>query len=122
MVRNEGHFKVYNFADGQAFEPDFVLFLKEKNGQLLTFQVFIEPKGKFLKEHDKWKEQFLVEIRKQFADSVIILNADTKYRLVGVPFYNTEDENEFKTTLFDTLLPLNPEISQFEEEDELTKL
>jgi len=103
LIRNEGHFKVYNFADGQAFEPDFVLFLREKSGKILTFQVFIEPKGKHLKEHDRWKEQFLKEIREQFADKVLTLNADTKYRLVGVPFYNTEDENEFKATLFDAL-------------------
>jgi type III restriction enzyme len=103
LVRNEGHFKVYNFADGQAFEPDFVLFLRQKSGKLLTYQVFIEPKGKHLKEHDKWKEQFLKEIREQFADKVLTLNADTKYRLVGVPFYNTEDENEFKATLFEAL-------------------
>jgi type III restriction enzyme len=103
LVRNEGHFKLYNFADGQAFEPDFVLFLRQKSGKLLTYQVFIEPKGKHLKEHDKWKEQLLKEIREQFADKVLTLNADTKYRLVGVPFYNTEDENEFKSTLYEAL-------------------
>ena len=54
LVRNERHFKVYSFSDGQAFEPDFVLFLREKTGNLLTYQIFIEPKGKHLKEHDKW--------------------------------------------------------------------
>lgn len=104
LVRNEGHFKVYNFADGHAFEPDFVLFLRQKSGVMLTYQVFIEPKGKHLKEHDKWKEQFLKEIREQFAHKVLTLNADTKYRLVGVPFYNTENENEFKETLFNVLV------------------
>lgn len=103
LIRNEGHFKIYNFADGEAFEPDFVLFLRDKSGKVLMYQVFIEPKGKHLKEHDKWKEQFLKEIREQFTDKVLTLNADTKYRLVGVPFYNTEDENEFKATLFDAL-------------------
>ena len=46
LVRNERHFKIYSFEDGQAFEPDFVLFLREKNGNMLTYQVFIEPKGK----------------------------------------------------------------------------
>lgn len=35
LVRNEGHFKVYNFADGQAFEPDFVLSLRQKSGKRL---------------------------------------------------------------------------------------
>jgi type III restriction enzyme len=103
LVRNEGHFKVYNFADGQAFEPDFVLFLRQKSKKILTYQVFIEPKGKHLKEHDKWKERLLKEIREQFAAKVLTLNADTNCRLVGVPFYNTEDENEFKATLFESL-------------------
>jgi len=56
LVRNEGHFRIYNFSDGRSFEPDFVLFLRQKTGKLLTYQVFIEPKGKYLKEHDKWKE------------------------------------------------------------------
>jgi type III restriction enzyme len=103
LMRNESYFKVYNFADGQAFEPDFVLFLRQKTREILTYQVFIEPKGKHLKEHDKWKEKFLKEIRGQFAGKVLTLNVDTKYRLVGVPFYNTEDENEFKKSLFEAL-------------------
>jgi type III restriction enzyme len=103
LIRNEGHFKIYNFADGQAFEPDFVLFLREITGKVLTYQVFIEPKGKYLKEHDKWKEQFLREIREQFASRIFELDTNTRYRLVGVPFYNTEDENEFKAALLDVL-------------------
>ena len=45
LARNERHFKIYNFDDGQAFEPDFVLFLREKDGNLLTYQMFVEPKG-----------------------------------------------------------------------------
>ena len=48
LIRNERHFKIYNFDDGQAFEPDFVLFLRQKNGNTLTYQLFIEPKGKFI--------------------------------------------------------------------------
>lgn len=49
LLRNEGHFAIYNFSDGQAFQPDFVLFLREKGGGLLIYQLFIEPKGKHLK-------------------------------------------------------------------------
>lgn len=101
LMRNEGNFKIYNFTDGQAFEPDFVLFLRRRNRKFLTYQVFIEPKGRHLKERDKWKEQFLKEIREQFAESVLILKPGTKYRLIGAPFYNNEDENEFKTALFE---------------------
>jgi type III restriction enzyme len=99
LVRNEGHFKIYNFSDGRSFEPDFVLFLREKTGKLLTYQVFVEPKGKYLKEHDKWKEEFLKEIREEFADKVLKIDGDSKYRLIGVPFYNNQDENQFKDSL-----------------------
>ena len=49
LLRNERHFKIYNFDDGQAFQPDFVLFLREQDGNMLTYQMFIEPKGKHLK-------------------------------------------------------------------------
>ena len=59
LVRNERHFKIYSFDDGQAFEPDFVLFLREKNGNTLVRQIFIEPKGKYLQKHEKWKADFL---------------------------------------------------------------
>lgn len=98
LVRNEGHFKIYNFSDGQAFEPDFVLFLREKSGKLLTYQLFIEPKGKHLKEHDRWKETFLKEITKEFYGKSLTFE-DKKYRLIGVPFYNNEDENQFRANL-----------------------
>lgn len=98
LVRNEGHFKIFNFSDGQAFEPDFVLFLCEKSGEPLIYQLFIEPKGKHLKEHDRWKESFLKDITSQF-DGKYIQFEDKKYRLIGVPFYNNDDENEFRTKL-----------------------
>ncbi|MGD9489194.1 MAG: DEAD/DEAH box helicase family protein [Calditrichaceae bacterium] len=103
LIRNENHFKIYNFSDGRAFEPDFVLFLKEKAGQLLTYQLFVEPKGKHLKEHDKWKQDFLKEISKRFAGKLLDFSKSKKYRLIGVPFYNNEDENKFKQHLFDSL-------------------
>jgi type III restriction enzyme len=99
LLRNEGHFAIYNFSDGQAFQPDFVLFLREeKNGQLLVYQLFIEPKGKHLKEHDRWKETFLKEITSEFGSKRLTFD-DKKYRLIGVPFYNNEDENQFRTSL-----------------------
>ena len=37
--------------------------LQAKRGEELTYQVFIEPKGNHLVAHDKWKEDFLKEIR-----------------------------------------------------------
>ncbi|MCD6327686.1 DEAD/DEAH box helicase family protein [bacterium] len=98
LLRNEGHFAIYNFADGRPFQPDFVLFLREKGGELLIYQLFIEPKGEHLKEHDRWKETFLREITSAF-DGKPITFADKKYRLIGPPFYNKGNENEFIRSL-----------------------
>jgi len=106
LIRNERHFKIFSFSDGQAFEPDFVLFLQEKNGGMLTYQIFIEPKGKHLKEYDKWKEKFLKEIIKKYKDKILEFKTQRKaqrYRLVGVPFYNNTDENQFRQSLYEAI-------------------
>jgi len=106
LIRNERHFKIYSFSDGQAFEPDFVLFLREKDGNMLTYQIFIEPKGKHLKEHDKWKQEFLKEITEKFEGKTLEFKTQQKtqkYRLVGVPFYNNENENKFKQSLYEVV-------------------
>ncbi len=99
LVRNEGHFAIYNFSDGRTFQPDFVLFLHEKNGKSLTYQLFIEPKGGHLKEHDLWKNNFLKEIKQEFGSKILKFEDKSKYRLIGVPFYNNEDENAFRESL-----------------------
>ena len=91
LLRNERELKIYNSC-GDAFEPDFILFCKQKTKQPLTFQVFIEPKGDHLLKHDKWKEDFLEEIR----DEKYVITIDTdKYLITGIPFYNRGRENEF---------------------------
>ncbi|MDP2898224.1 MAG: type III deoxyribonuclease, partial [bacterium] len=98
LLRNEGHFAIYNFADGQRFEPDFVLFLRQKSGEFLIYQLFIEPKARYITEHDRWKETFLKEVTSEFHGKRLTLE-DKRYRLVGVPFYNNEDENLFRASL-----------------------
>ncbi|MCD6113173.1 MAG: DEAD/DEAH box helicase family protein [Bacteroidales bacterium] len=103
LIRNEREIKIIDNL-GRAFEPDFVLFCKQKAGNELTYQVFIEPKGNHLKAHDKWKEDFLKEIRDK--KEVIEIHSD-KYLITGVPFYNNENENEFKETLENTLNEAN---------------
>ncbi len=102
LLRNESHFSIYNFDDGRAFQPDFVLFLREKSGELLVYQLFIEPKGRHIKEHDIWKEDFLKEITTQYERKILNFD-DKKYRLIGVPFYNAKDENEFREGLEEVL-------------------
>lgn len=99
LIRNEREIKIIDKL-GRAFEPDFVLFCKEKKGEELTYQVFIEPKGNHLLSHDKWKEDFLKEIKSE--EKTIIINTD-KYLITGVPFYNNENENEFKKSLEEVL-------------------
>ena len=102
LIRNERHFALYNFSDGRAFEPDFVLFLGKTNGESLTYQLFIEPKGKHLEDQDRWKEDFLKEICAECHHTTVIENSE--YRVIGVPtFYNSERENDFKAKLNQTL-------------------
>ena len=98
LVRNERHFKIYSICDGHAFEPDFVLFLRAKIGEMLTYQIFIEPKGRHLQEHERWKEDFLKQIKEKSSGKLLEFQTK-KYQVVGVPFYNNENENEFWATL-----------------------
>jgi type III restriction enzyme len=99
LIRNEREIKIIDKL-GRAFEPDFVLFCKQKKGKELTYQVFIEPKGAHLIANDKWKEEFLKQIREE--EKTIKIDTDN-YVITGVPFYNYANENEFKKTLEDTL-------------------
>lgn len=104
LIRNELHFKIYNFEDGQAFAPDFVLFLRDNKGKNLTYQIFIEPKGKHLEKVDEWKEKFLIQIQEKFKINNLSKFVETKkYKIVGVPFYNQLDENEFKEGLIKSI-------------------
>lgn len=106
LLRNERVFKIYRFSDGKAVEPDFVLFLTEKDTKkALSFQLFVEPKGQHLLKTDQWKEDFLKEIESHF--KIVDLFEADKYRLVGLPFYNEIlTKQEFKNT-FDEILKLH---------------
>ena len=107
LLRNENHFAIYNFSDGQAFYPDFALFLQEKKGKLVCYQFFVEPKGKFLQAHDQWKEDFMRDITTKFNDRLLTFE-NTKYRLIGLPFYNEENENPFWDALNAALTIMPP--------------
>lgn len=107
LLRNEGHFFIYNFFDGKPFQPDFVLFLREKSGNALSYQLFIEPKGGHLAANDRWKEEFLAKIRVEFQSK--ILTENSKYRVIGVPsFYHERYENQFKDDLNAALTDTSP--------------
>lgn len=100
LIRNEREIKIFDKL-GRAFEPDFLLFCKQRDGEQMTFQVFIEPKGNHLLGHDKWKEGFLNEIR--IEQKTFKIDTDT-YLITAVPFYNNDNENDFKASLEGVLL------------------
>lgn len=90
LVRNERQLVLYSFDGGERFEPDYLMFLRKKNTiGYEQYQVFVEPKGNHLIAQDKWKEDFLLQIKergipqKTFAD-------DTEYHVWGFPFFNQQ--------------------------------
>lgn len=89
LLRNEKAVTIYSFADGQPFEPDFILLTKDKKGTQ-SWQLFIEPKGGQLLAKDKPKQDFLEEITARNIAKVLADNS--KMRIIGMPFYN-EDTN-----------------------------
>ena len=110
LLRNERFFKIYNFDDGNAFEPDFLLLLKKKNGKILIYQVFIEAKGdqfkdnqgKFENSKEGWKQEFLFKIEK---DGKLNLNFENKnFKIIGFPFYNKKLQKDFEKALEEKIL------------------
>lgn len=94
LMRNEGAFQIYRFSDGRPFEPDFVLFLKEKkSGEKIIYQLFIEPKGEVFATDDQWKEDFLSEIEEKH-----VIHQNKNFKLIGLPFYNSSADMQRKFT------------------------
>ena len=90
LMRNERQMHLYSFDGGERFEPDYVLLLQKDNEDgFEQMQVFIEPKGTHLVESDKWKEDFLLQLKgnaipvKTFVD-------DNKYHIWGFHFFNRD--------------------------------
>lgn len=111
LLRNEKDVRIYSFKSGDAFEPDFLLFMKRK-GQVKEYdylQIFIEPKGEHLRKNDKWKEDFLMEIR-ELAE-VTWVTRTSAFNVWGVPFF-TENQNDsfmeyFERDILDDTIPTN---------------
>jgi len=98
LFRNEKHFPLYAFESGDAFFPDFVLFMKSKAGNnQLGYQIFIEPKGDQFLDEDRefahsgegWKQKFLMQISDE---AKLVIDGDN-HRLIGLPFFNTGNTN-----------------------------
>ena len=103
LIRNERALPIFDFKQGRRFEPDFILLLKDKNDNDLNYQFFIEPKGSHIQKFDQWKEDFLLQIKRSFRDTLIEYDINRKYRLVGLSFYSKHNEQKFKRELIDAL-------------------
>lgn len=104
LIRNEKDLKIYDFAEGRPFEPDFVLFLRVKGSsdKYDNLQLFIEPKGNNLLIKDKWKNDFLKQI-KAMAEVTWCTNTDD-YMVWGIPFFNENTNAEFIATMEEGVL------------------
>jgi len=102
LLRNEKFFQVFGFEAGQAFEPDFIMLLKRKNHAISIYQIFIEPKGEHLIQHDAWKEKFLRELEGK-ADMDLKME-NTNFKLIGLPFYNEQLKRDFEKVLEEKIL------------------
>ncbi len=94
FLRNEEKYKIYDFDKGRGFQPDFIMFLKEK-GKDRYYQLFIEPKAGVLMETDDWKDKFLKAITERYGEDDMLEYEDDVYRLIGLPLYNSENSSEF---------------------------
>jgi len=87
LLRNERAVRLFAFESGQAFEPDFVLFLRRAgSGTEEIMQLFIEPKGAHLVDQDRWKEDFLKQLETDAKMHLLFQGKD--YKIFGLPFFN----------------------------------
>lgn len=86
VIRNErfSELALYSFDKGERFEPDYLLFIKNKNNDNKSeeYQIYAEPKGEQLLLKDKWKEVFLLEIEEKQK------TMKNNHKIIGLPFFN----------------------------------
>ena len=85
VIRNErfSELAIYSFDEGKRFEPDYLLFIKNKNDDKSEeYQIYAEPKGEQLLLVDKWKEDFLIKIEEKQK------TMKNNHKIIGLPFFN----------------------------------
>jgi len=110
LLRNEKFFQVFDFDEGGAFEPDFIMILKKRNRTISIYQIFIEAKGdqfkdnqgKFESSKEGWKQEFLLEMEEK-ADTDLKLQ-NKHFKLMGLPFYNEKLKKDFEEALENKIL------------------
>ncbi|WP_439235088.1 DEAD/DEAH box helicase family protein [Lonepinella koalarum] len=106
LLRNEEIYKIYDFKNGQGFQPDFLLLLKSKQKQPidgreqhLCYQILIEPKGEHIKDNDQWKQDFLLSITEKYGKAKPINGDFANYRVIGLPFFVQAEQENFYQAL-----------------------
>lgn len=102
LLRNEKFFQIFDFYEGRAFEPDFIMILKKRNKVISIYQIFVESKGdqfkdsqgKFEGSKEGWKQKFLLEIEEKSDTDLKLENKN--FKLLGMPFYNEKLRQVFK--------------------------
>jgi len=110
LLRNEKFFQVFDFDEGRAFEPDFIMILKKRNRTISIYQIFIEPKGDQFKDNqgrfesskEGWKQKFLLEMEEK-ADTDLKLQ-NKHFKLIGLPFYNEKLKQIFEEVFENKIL------------------
>jgi type III restriction enzyme len=98
LVRNDKDLKIYDFKTGRATEPDFVLFMRLKNGNGYdNLQIFIEPKGPHLRGTDSWKADFEKEIHNE--GCIQFNTQNQEFEIWGMPFYTESLKKEFEQAM-----------------------
>ena len=85
--------------------------MKTKTGKEVNYQIFIEPKGAQYKGHDgtfetgkeAWKQKFLKKLTEMAKIEDLTKFEGKKFNIIGVRFYNKDNENEFEDDLFNSL-------------------
>lgn len=102
LIRNERfpELSIYTFDTGERFEPDYVLLLQKNNTDgYEQQQIFIEPKGEHLIDKDTWKQNLLLRLEQEAIPQIKYVD-DNEYKIIGLPFFNADSNNdEFITAI-----------------------
>ncbi len=103
LLRNEKDLKLWSFETGNAFEPDYVMFLRKEGSDNIydNIQIFIEPKGEHLRTKDAWKESFLNEIKQKA--SIKFSTKTNNFNIWGMPFFTENKRKSFDEAFQDML-------------------
>lgn len=92
LIRNDEkgiRLKLTEFNGPRGFMPDFILYLENET---FNYQVYIEPKGQHLETNDAWKQEMLYKIN---GSDIEVIGENKEVRLIGLKFYNEDNEREF---------------------------